>query len=98
VTVKLDRKEGIAQLVCKVCGQSFQSKVNRTFHTTSHDFRQLIAMRLIDLTEPIDIYSEWIDAADYAEKEEERRVQRRPSASSSRARPAGPPSVGSDEE
>lgn len=30
VTVKLDRKEGIAQLVCKICGQSFQSKVNRT--------------------------------------------------------------------
>jgi hypothetical protein len=34
-----------------------------------------------DLTEPIDIYSEWIDAADYAAKEEERRVQRRPMAS-----------------
>jgi hypothetical protein len=33
VTVKLDRKEGIAQLLCKVCGQSFQSKVNRTFGT-----------------------------------------------------------------
>jgi Transcription elongation factor Elf1 like len=30
VTVKLDRKEGVAQLVCKICGQSFQSKVNRT--------------------------------------------------------------------
>jgi transcription elongation factor Elf1 len=33
VMVKLDRKEGVAQLVCKVCGQSFQSKVNRTFFT-----------------------------------------------------------------
>jgi transcription elongation factor Elf1 len=31
VTVKLDRKEGVAQLICKICGQSFQSKVNRTF-------------------------------------------------------------------
>ncbi len=31
VTVKLDRKEGIAQLMCKICGQSFQSKVNRTY-------------------------------------------------------------------
>ncbi len=30
VTVKLDRKECVAQLLCKVCGQSFQSKVNRT--------------------------------------------------------------------
>ncbi|KAI9510899.1 Elf1-domain-containing protein [Russula earlei] len=79
VTVKLDRKEGLAQLLCKICSQSFQSKVNH-------------------LTEPIDIYSEWIDAADYAAKEEERRAQRRPTASSSRVRPAGPPSVGSDEE
>ncbi|KAI0273650.1 transcription elongation factor Elf1 like-domain-containing protein [Gloeopeniophorella convolvens] len=79
VIVKLDRKEGIAQLVCKVCDQRFQSKVNH-------------------LTEPIDIYSEWIDAADHAAKEEERRAQRRPVASSSRARPVGPPSVGSDDE
>lgn len=53
---------------------------------------------MLDLTEPIDIYSEWIDAADYAAKEEQRRAQRRPVASSSRARPAGPPSVGSEEE
>ena len=34
VTVKLDRKEGVAQLVCKICGQSFQSKVNRTSCST----------------------------------------------------------------
>jgi transcription elongation factor Elf1 len=26
----MDRKEGIAQLFCKVCDQRFQSKVNRT--------------------------------------------------------------------
>ena len=28
VTVKVDRKESIAQLQCKVCGQRFQGKVN----------------------------------------------------------------------
>ncbi|KAA1471144.1 Elf1-domain-containing protein [Dentipellis sp. KUC8613] len=78
VSVKVDRKEGIAQLVCKICDQRYQSKVNH-------------------LTEPIDIYSEWIDAADAAEKE--RVVQRRPAAaSSSRPRPAAPPSVPSDDE
>ena len=99
VTVKLDRKEGVAQLVCKVCGQSFQSKVNRTWFTrTSKYYKKLIPTTTLDLTEPIDIYSEWIDAADYAAKEEERRAQRRPVASSSRARPAGPPSIGSEEE
>ena len=29
VTVRLDRKEGVAQLVCRVCDQRYQSKVNR---------------------------------------------------------------------
>ncbi|KAJ6502504.1 hypothetical protein C8R45DRAFT_1060717 [Mycena sanguinolenta] len=50
VTVRVDRKEGIAQLVCRVCDQRYQSKVNH-------------------LTEPVDIYSEWIDAADAAQND-----------------------------
>lgn len=49
----------------------------------------------LDLTEPIDIYSEWIDAADAAQKEDQ--IPRRPAASSSRPVPA-PPSVGSDDD
>lgn len=49
----------------------------------------------LDLTEPIDIYSEWIDAADAAQQEEY--VLRRPATSSSRPVPAAP-SVGSDED
>jgi transcription elongation factor Elf1 len=48
-----------------------------------------------DLTEPIDIYSEWIDAADAAQQEEH--VLRRPTASSSRPIPALP-SVDSDDD
>ncbi|EGO21473.1 hypothetical protein SERLADRAFT_473867 [Serpula lacrymans var. lacrymans S7.9] len=76
VTVRVDRKEGIAQLVCRVCDQRYQSKVNH-------------------LTEPIDIYSEWIDAADAAQKDEH--SHRRPTASSSRPVPA-PPSIGSDDD
>ncbi|KAK0483646.1 Elf1-domain-containing protein [Armillaria novae-zelandiae] len=75
VSVRMDRKEGIAQLICKVCDQRFQSKVNH-------------------LTEPIDIYSEWLDAADAAQSGEP--VVRRPAASSSRAR--APPSAGSDDD
>ncbi|KAI0079936.1 Elf1-domain-containing protein [Panus rudis PR-1116 ss-1] len=75
VSVRMDRKEGIAQLFCKVCDQRFQSKVNH-------------------LTEPIDIYSEWIDAADAAERDA--LSTRRPAASSSRHQPAV--NFGSDEE
>ncbi|KAG9318496.1 transcription elongation factor Elf1 like-domain-containing protein [Chiua virens] len=76
VSVRLDRKEGIAQLVCRICDQRFQSKVNH-------------------LTEPVDIYSEWIDAADAAQKDDA--VPRRPAASSSRPVPT-PASVGSDDD
>ncbi|KAF4608482.1 hypothetical protein EYR40_000827 [Pleurotus pulmonarius] len=75
VTVRIDKKEGVAQLVCKVCDQRYQSK-------THH------------LTEPIDIYSQWIDAADAAQREGG--SSRRPAASSSRPAPAV--SYGSDEE
>ena len=49
----------------------------------------------VDLTEPIDIYSEWIDAADAAEKEAATTSSRRTVASSSRAPRA--PSVDSDD-
>ncbi|THH16359.1 hypothetical protein EW146_g4277 [Bondarzewia mesenterica] len=76
VTVKIDRKEGVAQLMCRICDQKYQSKVNH-------------------LTEPIDIYSEWIDAADSAEKEQ--RGTQRPTASSSRPR-RPQASVGSDDD
>ncbi|KAF5357928.1 hypothetical protein D9756_001557 [Leucocoprinus leucothites] len=75
VTVRMDRKEGVANLVCRVCDQRYQSKVNH-------------------LTEPIDIYSEWIDAADAAQREE---VPRRPAASSSRST-ARVPAYDSDDE
>jgi hypothetical protein len=43
----------------------------------------------------VDIYSEWLDAADAAQKEDH--GTRRPAASSSRPVPA-PPSVGSDDD
>ena len=83
--------------------QSVWSKLSKqsqsyVVHKDIEYYKKLIPTTTLDLTEPIDIYSEWIDAADYAAKEEERRAQRRPVASSSRARPAGPPSIGSEEE
>lgn len=94
VTVRVDRKEGIAQLVCRVCDQRYQSKVNRAcwlHHVTflHHD------NPWTDLTEAVDIYSEWIDAADAAQKEDH--GTRRPAASSSRPAPV-PPSIESDDD
>ncbi|KAK1760736.1 hypothetical protein QBC47DRAFT_396723 [Echria macrotheca] len=45
VTVKLDKKAGVGQLDCKVCGQKFQCGINY-------------------LSAAVDVYSEWVDAAD----------------------------------
>ncbi|PHH70034.1 hypothetical protein CDD83_5534 [Cordyceps sp. RAO-2017] len=51
VTVKLDRKAGIGQLDCRVCGQTFQCAVNY-------------------LSAAVDVYGEWVDAADAVAKED----------------------------
>ena len=85
VNIRVDRKEGVALLVCKVCDQRYQSKVNRTSlspQVVRHPL--LIPLVAADLTEAIDIYSEWIDAADAAQNEA---PPRRAAASSSRAMP-----------
>ncbi|KAI0398231.1 transcription elongation factor [Xylariaceae sp. FL0594] len=50
VTVKLDKKAGVGNLSCSVCGQRFQCGINT-------------------LAEPIDVYSDWVDAADDVAKE-----------------------------
>jgi transcription elongation factor Elf1 len=97
VTVNLDRKDGLAKLVCRVCDQRYQSKVNRTPITTllffflGADCKKYLCA---DLTEAIDIYSEWIDAADAAQREQ---TVRRPAASSSRPIPSTQ-SIGSDDD
>ena len=85
VNIRVDRKEGVALLVCKICDQRYQSKVNRT-SSSSRSFATPYSPYLlrVDLTEAIDIYSEWIDAADAAQNEA---PPRRPTASSSRAAP-----------
>jgi transcription elongation factor Elf1 len=50
VTVKLDKKAGVGQLDCRVCGQNFQCAVNY-------------------LSAAVDVYGEWVDAADSVAKE-----------------------------
>ncbi|KAG5936275.1 hypothetical protein E4U59_005103 [Claviceps monticola] len=49
VSVKLDRKAGVGQLDCRICGQRFQCAVNY-------------------LSAAVDIYGEWVDAADSVAK------------------------------
>ncbi|KAI9158822.1 Elf1 like domain protein [Paramyrothecium foliicola] len=49
VTVKLDKKAGVGQLDCRLCGQQFQCAINY-------------------LSAPVDVYGEWVDAADAVAK------------------------------
>ncbi|KAF7562568.1 hypothetical protein G7046_g1550 [Stylonectria norvegica] len=51
VTVKLDKKAGVGQLDCRICGQKFQCAVNY-------------------LSAAVDVYGEWVDAADAVAKED----------------------------
>lgn len=52
VICTMDKRNGIGDLHCKICGQSFQTAIN-------------------SLSQPVDIYSDWIDACeDLAEDNE----------------------------
>ncbi|KAI0157493.1 Elf1-domain-containing protein [Xylariaceae sp. FL1272] len=50
VTVKLNKKLGVGELSCAVCGQHFQCGIH-------------------SLMDAIDVYSEWVDAADAVAKD-----------------------------
>ncbi|KAG8756118.1 hypothetical protein FRC14_003372 [Serendipita sp. 396] len=50
VACKIDKKELLGHLYCKICGQTFQTRANY-------------------LTEPVDIYADWIDASEAASKQ-----------------------------
>lgn len=50
IEIKLDKKVGVGNLECKVCGQKFQCGINY-------------------LSAPIDVYSEWVDAAEAVAQE-----------------------------
>ena len=93
VIIRVDRKEGVGYLMCKVCDQRYQSKVNRTSFLSFILQPLLTHFVAVDLTEPVDIYSEWIDAADAAQKET---TPLRPATSSKTAPRAAAPA--SDDE
>lgn len=68
VDVKLDKKMGVGNLECKICGQRFQCGINY-------------------LSAAVDVYGEWVDAAD-AVAEQTSLDNRGAGASSSRAKPS----------
>lgn len=68
VSVKIDKKASTGELTCKVCGQTFQTVTNCASprKTTSSDFNNTYPL---DLSAPIDVYSDWVDACDSVAKQ-----------------------------
>lgn len=71
----MDKKAGIGELLCKVCGQQFQTGINceRSLgHTDSvflSSYCQQLTVPYADLSAGVDVYSDWIDACDSVAKE-----------------------------
>ncbi|CAH0053487.1 unnamed protein product [Clonostachys solani] len=70
VTVKLDKKAGVGQLDCRVCGQKFQCAVNCTFAVAFTESITDVVFFCVDLSAAVDVYGEWVDAADAVAKED----------------------------
>jgi len=72
VSVKLDKKGGIGTLSCRQCGQSFQTSIELGgMRDALPLLNHLSALTIFPaLTQPIDVYYEWIDACDTVAKEE----------------------------
>lgn len=79
VTVKLDRKAGVGQLDCRICGQKFQCAVNY-------------------LSAAVDVYGEWVDAADAVAKGETSKNGRQGMESSSTRRIAQVPTGANEDD
>jgi transcription elongation factor Elf1 len=60
VVCKLDKTRRIGTLTCKVCGQSHN--VLFTVRPFTHKVNE------VDLSAPIDVYSDWIDAAEAVQR------------------------------
>lgn len=67
--MKLDKKLGLGNLSCKVCGQRFQTGINCKFPSHWGSFLSLRDLcYTIDLSAAVDVYSDWVDACDAVAK------------------------------
>ena len=70
----MDKKAGIGELSCKVCGQQFQTGINCRLPANREPFwisatPQRSDLITTDLSAGVDVYSDWIDACDSVAKE-----------------------------
>ena len=68
----MDKKAGIGELSCKVCGQQFQTGINcmpRSLRVSINLLGPYIDCYLLDLSQGVDVYCDWTDACDTVAKE-----------------------------
>jgi len=69
--VKLDKKAGVGNLDCKICGQNFQCGINCEYLSFCRMRDDCVVggqegadkQTWTDLSAAVDVYSEWVDAA-----------------------------------
>lgn len=66
--MSIEKKSGVGNLQCKVCGQTFQTNINCTWGSCGALVPRK-ADSLVDLSAPVDVYADWIDACDAVAKE-----------------------------
>jgi transcription elongation factor Elf1 len=64
VSVKIDRKLGVGNLSCKVCGQTFQTTINGAFISNKYLSLTANCLMTIALSAPVDVYADWVDACE----------------------------------
>jgi len=69
VDVKLDKKLGVGNLTCKVCGQSFQATINCKIPRIRPTELHIASDNSTDLSAQVDVYADWMDACDAVAKE-----------------------------
>ncbi|KAF3920395.1 hypothetical protein ABW20_dc0103096 [Dactylellina cionopaga] len=94
VIIKLDKKTSIGSLHCNVCAQEYSTSINCS---STHPAVTLLHAHLanraalhssLDLSGAVDVYADWVDAADEVKKEQ-RRIAKRYGGGSSSGAPGG---------
>ena len=67
MSVQIDKKAGVGELSCKVCGQQFQTGINCKARALCAN--NCFINDYVDLSQGVDVYSDWIDACDAVAKE-----------------------------
>lgn len=85
--IKLDKKLGLGNLSCKVCGQRYQTGINCRLSVLALSQYVTDCGGLPDLSAAVDVYSDWVDACDTVAKDAANRYEEDDTRGAARLRP-----------